>query len=170
MKNSIPTVKMLGKNMYLYWCYGSNLNQEQMSKRCPDAVPLERAELPSHTLLFRGNSRGFGVATVERDNGSSIPGALWAISERDLKTLDRYEGYPRLYTRGTIRVVNEDGQILDAMTYWMHQSYPKAMPSNDYITTIYNGYMDFGLDARRLHSFYQKHIDNLLSEELEYGL
>lgn len=168
MKHNLPKIKFLGKDMYLYFAFGSNLNQDQMSQRCPDAVPLERAELPSHHLLFKGNSRGFGVATVERKNDSSIPGALWAISERDLKTLDRYEGYPRLYTRGVIRVVNEDGQILEAMTYWMHQHYPKAMPSNDYLTTIYNGYMDFGLDARQLHWFYQKHIDELLAEELEY--
>lgn len=157
----IPTIEINGKEMYLYWSYGSNLNQHQMMSRCSDAVPLQRAELPSYHLLFRGNRRGAGVATVEPKIGSKIPGALWAVSLNDLKALDRYEGYPTLYTRGNIKVHTEGGQVIEAMTYWMHNHYSLAMPSDYYMKTIREGYEDFDLDVSRLVLFWRKHRDSI---------
>lgn len=166
MKHTLPTININGKQYFIYFCYGSNLNQEQMAHRCPDAIPLETAELPSYKLLFRGNSRGFGVATVEQDGYSAVPGALWAISRSDLETLDRYEGYPTLYTRGNVEVKTEDGQTVTAMTYWMHSyRYQKAMPSRQYLQTIYNGYRHFGINTEWLRFFYDKHINDMYNEE-----
>lgn len=161
MKHNLPTIEINGKTMYLYWCFGSNLNQSQMSLRCPDALPLDPAELPTHSLLFRGNRRSIGVATVERSIGSSVPGALWAISESDLQTLDRYEGFPTLYYRKNVDVFTDQGKLFTAMTYVMHQHYSKAVPSKEYLTTIYNGYLDFGLNTKRLRLFYDRHINDL---------
>lgn len=157
MNKALPTIQAKGKEMYLYYCYGSNLNRDQLMARCPDAVPIGQADLPAHHLLWRGNSKGYGVATVEPHIGSKVPGGLWAISEDDLKALDRYEGYPRLYTRGNVRVHTEDGRVLEAMTYWMHDHYPLAMPAASYMKTIREGYMDFGLDETRLALFLRKH-------------
>ncbi len=153
----LPTMKINGKTMYLYWSYGSNLNQRQMMARCSDAIPLMRADLPSYHLLFRGNRRGNGVATVEPQIGSKIPGALWAVSQADLRALDRYEGYPTLYTRGNIKVHTEEGEVVEAMTYWMHDHYVLAEPSDYYLQTIREGYMDFGLDLGRFDLFCAKH-------------
>lgn len=154
--NQLPKINVRGKEMYLYYCYGSNLNRDQLMARCSDAVPIGPADLPAHHLIWRGNGRT-GVATVDSKIGSKVPGGLWAISERDLQALDRYEGYPRLYTRGNVRVHTEDGRVLEAMTYWMHTHYPLAMPAASYMKTIREGYMDFGLDETRLALFLRKH-------------
>lgn len=166
MKYNLPTTIIEGKEYYLYWCYGSNLNLEQMKYRCPNSIPLETAELLTHKLLWRGNSRGFGVATVEREIGSNVPGALWAIAEEDFATLDRYEGYPRLYERKAVKVLNEYGDMVEAVTYYMHTHYKKAQPSRQYMQTIIDGYDDFGLDFDRLSRFYDKHMDELKGEKL----
>ena len=44
---------------YLYGAYGSNLNKDQMSFRCPNAKAVTSYELKGHALKFRG------VADVE---------------------------------------------------------------------------------------------------------
>ena len=37
-----------------YIAYGSNLNREQMAKRCPDAKVIGSGMLKDYELLFRG--------------------------------------------------------------------------------------------------------------------
>ena len=48
----------------LYFAYGSNINLRQMAVRCPDAKVVAPAVLENYELLFRGNERAFGVATI----------------------------------------------------------------------------------------------------------
>ena len=137
-----------------------------MKYRCPNSLPLETAELLTHILLWRGNSRGYGVATVEKEIGSNVPGALWAIAEEDFSSLDRYEGYPRLYERKAVKVLNEHGEMVEAVTYYMHTHYKKAEPSRQYMQTIIEGYEDFGLNFDRLGLFHDKHMKELNTKEL----
>ena len=47
-----------------YIAYGSNLNLEQMARRCPTAKVIGAGEIRDHELLFRGY-RESAVATVE---------------------------------------------------------------------------------------------------------
>ncbi len=49
--------------MKLYIAYGSNLNVDQMSTRCPGARVAGVAGLPNYRLTFRGNGRA-GVANI----------------------------------------------------------------------------------------------------------
>lgn len=37
----------------LYFAYGSNLNLDQMARRCPDAEPVGRVRLDGYRLAFR---------------------------------------------------------------------------------------------------------------------
>lgn len=55
-----------------YIAYGSNLNLEQMARRCPTARVVGKGEIKEHELLFRG-SRFSAVATVEPKAGASVP-------------------------------------------------------------------------------------------------
>lgn len=41
--------------MKLYVAYGSNLNKEQMSHRCPDAKPVYTGYLENWELIYRGS-------------------------------------------------------------------------------------------------------------------
>jgi len=76
-----------------YAAYGSNMNIEQMEKRCPKAKVIGEGELLGYKLTFRGG-RG-GVANVERSSQKRVPIVLWAITEECERALDRYEGYVR---------------------------------------------------------------------------
>ena len=90
----------------LYFAYGSNINLDQMRYRCPDATVYGQAVLDNYDLRFRGS----GVATVEPKEGACVYGLLWELTDKCEASLDRYEGYPRLYTKQTLEVRTFDGQ------------------------------------------------------------
>lgn len=134
-----------------YLAYGSNLDVDQMLRRCPDAVQIGAATVEDYELLFRGNTRHFGVATIEPRQGESVPVGIWSISERDERALDRYEGWPNLYEKQTF-LVRVKGKLISAMAYIMTPGRRIAPPSEAYLDTITQGYEDFGFELAPLIS------------------
>jgi gamma-glutamylcyclotransferase (GGCT)/AIG2-like uncharacterized protein YtfP len=133
----------------IYLAYGSNLNLKQMAYRCPTARALGQAKLAGYRLLFRGGNGG-AVATVEKLKGSSVPVLLWRITPYDEETLDRYEGYPHLYRKETVKV-RFKGQWVSAMVYIMNDGRPLGTPSRYYYEIIRQGYIDAGFDISVLN-------------------
>jgi len=133
----------------IYIAYGSNLNVEQMKNRCPDAQLLATGYLKDYLLLYRSNSRHMGVATVRKHKGTNVPVAFWEISESDEEALDSYEGYPWLYEKRNVYAYLKGGtKRIRAMVYIMnsHRMFVPAYPSDTYVATIRQGYMDCKLD------------------------
>jgi hypothetical protein len=84
----------------LYLAYGSNLNLKQMADRCPTAKVVGASQINDHRLLFRGAHAG-AVATIEPFEGGNVPVLVWEITPTDEAALDRYEGWPFLYRKGS---------------------------------------------------------------------
>lgn len=83
----------------LYFAFGSNLDREQMSQRCPGCRPRFRARLDDHQLAFSHLSRrwGGGAADVIPAAGRVVWGAVYELDPPHLEQLDRYElGYRRV--------------------------------------------------------------------------
>ena len=144
--------------MRYYLAYGSNLNRAQMRHRCPDAYPVGTCTLNNHKLVFR---RGF--LTIEPEQGASVPVAVWAISRDDEKNLDRYEGYPRFYYKKEFPLVfsgREGDQvreiIVDGMAYIMTDGFPIQAPSDTYMRTCMEGYLNFGINPDFLLDAYRE--------------
>ena len=133
-----------------YIAYGSNLNVDQMLRRCPDAVQIGTASIEDYELVFRGNSRNWGVATIEPcGDGVSVPVGIWSITPADEAALDRYEGWPWLYEKQTFPVKVKSRRV-NAMAYIMTPGHKIAPPSDTYLNTILQGYEDFGFDTEPL--------------------
>lgn len=132
----------------LYIAYGSNLNLPQMEKRCPTAKVVGKSEIKDYELLFRGARRG-GVATVEPQEGSSVPVLLWEIQPQDEQALDYYEGYPRLYEKELMQV-ELGGKSVEAMVYVMTPGHVPGLPSSYYLDVIAQGYHTAGFDPNVL--------------------
>ncbi len=126
----------------LYIAYGSNLNLEQMARRCPTAKVVGATVMRNWQLLF------WGVATIERSKGGIVPVLVWEIQPEDEAALDAYEGWPRLYRKESVRVTL-DGKQVRAMVYIMNHGYPHP-PSRTYYETILAGYRSAGFDSRIL--------------------
>lgn len=80
------------EKMY-YLAYGSNLNVEQMKKRCPDAVVVGIAVLDGYRLMFKGSKTG-SYLTIEKAKGHQVPLGVWEVSKRDLAKTRRLRGLP----------------------------------------------------------------------------
>lgn len=132
----------------LYVAYGSNLNKEQMARRCPTAKIYGTGFLNNWELIYRGSKTG-AYATIRRKKGSKVPVAVWKIEALDEQSLDIYEGYPRFYLKRNIMVSLPAG-LKKAMVYIMDPMRLPSAPSPHYIDTIYKGYTDFGLDYQYL--------------------
>jgi len=74
-----------------------------------------------------------------------VPGAIYKISERDLRRLDKYEGYPDNYNRINITVFDENGEPVKAMTYIRSRQIETTPPSREYLTIIQQGYRDWDI-------------------------
>jgi gamma-glutamylcyclotransferase (GGCT)/AIG2-like uncharacterized protein YtfP len=131
-----------------YFAYGSNLSHEQMRKRCPDAQPKLTATLPDHKLIFAGRSQTWpngGVASIKPSRREEVVGAVYEISVKCLKALDRWEGWPTVYEHKRVTVFTESGDPLEAITYVRVMQSDERRPSREYLDTIREGYKDWGI-------------------------
>lgn len=134
----------------LYIAYGSNLNLEQMKHRCPTAEVVGAAELKNWRLWFRGGTHS-AVATIERERRFMVPVLIWRIQPRDERALDRYEGFPFLYRKETLRLT-VNGRRVCAMVYIMNEAeHPYGTPSAGYLNTIHEGYKSANFDTGVLY-------------------
>ena len=156
--------------MTLYWAYGSNLNVRQMRARCPDAERVAPLVLPNAALRFRQ------VADVVHKPGSTCPGGLWRVSDRDVAVLDRYEGIDRheprrgLYLKRWL-TLQVDGEVERCLLYTMNRS-GIMPPTEEYLASIVQGYRDFELDLGTLaealrHSWDRKNRTPYLDRRAE---
>jgi len=116
-----------------------------MLQRCPNSKPKSTATLPNYELIFTGWSRKWrgGTASIRLYKGKRVSGAIYEISERELKLLDRYEGYPTIYNRLNVIVRTEDGEPIEAVTYIKVEQSETTKPSPEYLSIIRQGYRDW---------------------------
>jgi len=130
-----------------YFAYGPNLNRKQMLERCPDSKPRFFATLNNYKLVFVGWSRQWrgGVVSIKSFRGERVLGAVYEISEADLRRLDKYEGYPTNYNRIKVTVFSEDGEAIEAITYIKSGQLEETLPAKEYLAVIQQGYRDWGI-------------------------
>ncbi|AEO93772.1 gamma-glutamyl cyclotransferase [Bacillus phage G] len=128
----------------LYFAYGSNLLLAQMRDRCKTSKPISPAVLKGYKLTFKANKRGLGVADIIEDDSSEVFGAVYEVTEEDLKNLDKYEGHPNIYHREEVTVIVSGEEKL-ATTYVMDSEFKCKEPEEDYLHKMLNGYHNWNL-------------------------
>ncbi len=130
-----------------YFAYGGNLSHRQMSEHCPDSQPRFTATLQNYKLVFAGWSRQWrgGTASIKPFRGEKVLGAIYEISDRDLRRLDKCEGYPDTYDRLKVTLYRDTGEPVDAITYIKLSQSEETKPSPEYLAAVKQGYRDWGL-------------------------
>ncbi len=142
-----------------YLAYGSNLNVRQMMMRCPSARIIGTATIKDYKLMFKGSQTG-SYLTIEPAPGFEVPVGVWAVSAADERALDRYEGYPSFYYKKELNLPItgiRTGKIRqrDAFVYIMDERRLLGTPSDFYLQTCVQGYMDFRFDLDVLFEAYR---------------
>ena len=80
-----------------------------------------------------------------------MPVLIWWIQPGDEAALDRYEGFPFLYRKETLRLT-VNGRRVYAMVYIMNEAgHPYGIPSASYFDTIREGYTSANFNADILY-------------------
>jgi hypothetical protein len=137
--------------MPLYFAYGSNMDVEGMTRRCPRAKPLGRARLARHQLAIMRE----GWLTAARDLRGDVHGVLWDVAFADMRALDQYEQLASgLYTKTQQPVIGERG-AKQALVYFGANAGP-GVAAADYIAGVLAAARNWKLPAAtiaRLESF-----------------
>ena len=127
----------------LYFAYASNLSKDYMLERCPNATPVKKAVLKDYKLVFNE------LADIVQHEDNHVLGAIYVISKQDLVELDRLEGYPDLYNRIIVEVVDEDGVKYDVFAYTMVEKILSSPPEH-YYNILVEGFEDWNLPLETL--------------------
>ena len=106
----------MSDSIKLYFAFGSNLDADQMSDRCPGSRPRFRARLSEHELAFTHLSRrwGGGAADILPSVGQRVWGLVYELEPHHLDILDHYEGG---YERIELRVHDDTNEMHRVTTY-----------------------------------------------------
>ncbi len=135
-----------GEAVY-YFAYASNLNKKRMKEHCPQARPASIVSLHHYKLAFSGWSRKWrgGVATIRPFRGEKVLGAIYELSEADMRRLDKYEDCPATCSRINVGVNDDFGELIEAVTYVGVGRAEETKPSQEYLAVIQQGYRDWGI-------------------------
>lgn len=119
-----------------YFAFGSNLDPNQMTDRCPSAEKVAVGVLRDHELVFNriGTYRDGGVASVQRKPASKVYGVIWKIDPIEFEKLDQTED-PDAYRR-----LKEDIHTMDGKTHkcFVYKANPegKFEPDKEYLELL----------------------------------
>lgn len=120
-----------------YFAYGSNMNLDQMEKRCPGAKPIAQGFLDGYELAF--HRRYLDIVPRE---GGVVWGVIWEISKENEIALDFYEGYPEFYIKENVNIMvpSEGYEVEDALVYIMAPQHKNPQPpTEDYLNGVLLG-------------------------------
>lgn len=107
----------------LYFAYGSNLDREDLSKACvKKSIPTprmldERAAFLSRWALrfdFFSATKMSGLPDIvfTGQEGDCVHGAVYEVSDLEMKIIEWKEGVPKSYERQTVEATLSDGKRL----------------------------------------------------------
>jgi gamma-glutamylcyclotransferase len=123
-----------------YFAYGSNMNWQQMQRRCPSSQFFCVACLPDYHFAIARHSqlRQCGTANIFPHAGREVWGIVYDVSDPDLIILDSYEDG---YRREKVHVFRSgDGDHpLEVLTYIAQKEDNAPLPNPEYKQLIVEG-------------------------------
>lgn len=125
-----------------FFLYGDNLNPTQLKRRAPEHKFLYLATLADHTIKFcRWSSQWrCGLASIAPSPGEKVWGAVFELTDEDLKILDQFEeDVPQgAYRHLQVTVVTEAGEK-DLVTTYAAAPIGKFKPKDHYLEWVIKG-------------------------------
>ncbi len=141
-------------NNNLIFGFGSNMDINQIKKRCPSAKLICRATVKNKEIRYTTYSRirlG-GVADMFEAPGHEVLGLVVSINDQDLSYLDKIECDDNGYQRIEIEAFDDNGEALKCFAYDVIDKKPDVPPTAVYEWLVYSG--AFYLNAP--HSYLEK--------------
>jgi gamma-glutamylcyclotransferase len=131
-----------------YFAYGSNMNWEQMQRRCPSSRFMCVARLPGYRFAIGRHSRlrKCGTANIFLEPQAEVWGVVYEISDHDFALLDRYEdGYERAKVH--VYAINDGLDPIEAIVYIAPREEQIPPPNAEYKRLMLEGAKHWKLPA-----------------------
>ena len=123
-----------------YFAYGSNMNPKRMKKRIGWEPPFRSAVLEDYQLLFDKISNDGGKANIRPMKGEKVEGVLYQVAEKDLLSLDNFEGVSGGHYARERLMVNINGEDeCRATAYVALKTGPENPPTREYLGHLLAG-------------------------------
>jgi len=123
-----------------YFAYGSNMNWQQMQRRCPSSQFCCVARLPNYGFAIARHSqlRNCGTANIFPQTGNEVWGIVYDLTAKDFVTLDSFEDG---YRRETVLVLQRGDaqQPKEVLTYIAEREDNAPRPNPEYKRLIIEG-------------------------------
>lgn len=132
----------------LYFAYGSNMNWEQMKRRCPSAAFVSIAKLKDHRFAIARTSysRGCGSAGALPGNGARVWGVVYDVDQKDFGPLDEAEDFVPGREKNSYRRVlctvytdGDESKAWSVSTYFPEVEENPPLPNPEYKRLIVEG-------------------------------
>lgn len=123
------------------FAYGSNMDQEQMKKRCPGSSLVGVGVLQNHRLGFtyRSTKRKCGVADIVPTTGAQVWGLVYQLSQSDWERLDKCEGRGTAYECRSYKIhLFPDNSTITVDAYYVMNPEDFVPPNDEYLQLILN--------------------------------
>ena len=130
--------------------YGSVMDGRQMCLMSDSAELIGYGMLDGYRLLFRGN-KNHAIASLEANDGASVPFALWEIPADDAINFDLLNRFPDFTNKRLMDVTVQDIQV-SAIIYSVKDTYPINLPSKCYLENMLDVYESVGIDPSALEN------------------
>ena len=113
-------------NNTFYFAYGSNMNPERIRQRIPHARLVGKATVKGWRLVERQ------YADAEKAVGHTVEGVVYLLTQSELMTLDRYEGYPDTYACKIVNAHLDEKHSVRAVLYTLTDAKRKEREGKQY--------------------------------------
>jgi AIG2-like family len=132
-----------------YFAYGSNMSLPRLRCRVASAERIGVFTLAEHTLRFHkvSNMDGSGKCDTLFTGKSDdyVIGALFEIFDCEKEALDEAEGLGYGYQDKTIQVIDAQGSIFEAFTYYATNTDSSLLPYSWYLNHVIYGAKETGV-------------------------
>ncbi len=125
-----------------YFSYGSNMSTRRLLHRVPSAKKVDVGTLEKHELKFHkigqdGSAKCDAFETGDPDH--ELYGVVFLISEQEKPLLDRKEGLGNGYEQKEVKILLNNGTIIEAFTYYATHINPALKPFEWYKEHVLRG-------------------------------
>jgi len=136
---------------FLYFAYGSNMNEDELKKWGITIIDRKKALLHNYTVALNrySKNRQGGVLDIIPSQGSIVEGVLYELSDEAKRKVERKEGVTIGAYKEKHIDVEVDGRIVkNAITYVVCKKEDSPSASEEYKKRVLKGAKDHDLSDR----------------------
>jgi gamma-glutamylcyclotransferase (GGCT)/AIG2-like uncharacterized protein YtfP len=144
-----------------YFAYGSNMSEKRMINRGLTPLSKQIGILENYKFIINKKSYKnpeLGFANIMISENDNVEGILYKVLESDIKKLDKFEGFPKHYTKELLTIRLFGGELVQAIVYianpnWVSETVLKS-------TTEYKNYILEGINyiSKNYYKFLNENI------------